>query len=84
LLEGAGFETCTLICDIEGAELELVVRESDTLASRVAMIVLEEHPEYCDAPSRALMFARLAEVGFERIDSLRKVHVLRHRRAAGC
>jgi hypothetical protein len=74
------FSNCTLICDIEGAEIDLVEHELAVLQTRVLTIVLEEHPEYCSASSRAGMFDELTKAGFERVESLRKVHVLRNGR----
>jgi hypothetical protein len=79
LLARYSFERCTLICDIEGAEIELVNHEGALLTRRVQVIVLEEHPEYCSADLRGAMVARLEQSGFSRIDSLRKVSVLRNR-----
>ncbi len=78
ILDRQDFETCTLICDIEGGEIDLVEHEIDTLRSRVGLIVLEEHPEYCPEPARASMFKLLTKSGFESIDALRKVHVFRN------
>ncbi len=78
VIERFGFDRCTLVCDIEGSEIELVAREIATLRSRVAMIVIEEHPEYCDAESRSAMFGELAAAGFATLDTLRKVRVLRN------
>jgi FkbM family methyltransferase len=83
LLERYKFGSCTLICDIEGTEIELVKHELETLRTHVAMIVLEEHPEFCDEDARAGMFKLLARGGFESIDSLRKVHVFRNTRLHG-
>lgn len=76
LIATFGFERCTLVCDIEGSEIELVAREIATLQSHVAMIVMEEHPEYCDASTRSAMFAALAGAGFRTLETLRKVRVL--------
>ena len=78
ILDRCDFETCTLICDIEGGEIELVQNELETLRSRVGLIVLEEHPEYCAEADRAGMFKLLTGIGFESIDALRKVHVFRN------
>ena len=80
ILDRRGFGSCTLICDIEGAEIDLVKNELETLRSRVGIIVLEEHPEYCAEPVRAGMLKLLANAGFESIDALRKVHVFRNTR----
>ena len=80
VLERTRFPVCTLICDIEGAEIELVNHEIATLRERVATIVLEEHPEYCAESVRAGMMKLLNEAGFESIDALRKVQVFRNSR----
>jgi FkbM family methyltransferase len=79
IIHEKGFLKCTLICDIEGTEIDLVAHELPALQARVLTIVLEEHPEYCPASARAGMFEKLMESGFDRVDSLRKVHVLRNR-----
>lgn len=80
ILERFKVGVCTLICDIEGAEIDLVNHEIDALQSHVATIVLEEHPEYCAEPLRAGMMKQLVEAGFESIDALRKVQVFRNTR----
>ena len=82
ILDRAGFSTSTLICDIEGGEIDLVEHEIDTLRSRIPLIVLEEHPEYCPEAVRTGMFKLLTKSGFESIDALRKVHVFRNARLA--
>ena len=38
-----GFDTCSLVCDIEGGELELVQHEAEVLQNHVAMIIVEVH-----------------------------------------
>jgi FkbM family methyltransferase len=37
------FDTCTLICDIEGGEMDLVRHESDVLKEHVEMLIVEVH-----------------------------------------
>jgi hypothetical protein len=76
VLHPEDYGACTLICDIEGSEVDLVEHESDVLGDRVAMLVMEEHPEFVDSRRRALMFDRLERIGFRRLEQLRKVHVL--------
>jgi FkbM family methyltransferase len=44
LVESRNFERCALICDIEGAELNLIRSEMNTLCSRVEVIIMEFHP----------------------------------------
>jgi FkbM family methyltransferase len=43
IVEEYGFATCTLVCDIEGGEVELVRHESHVLQNHVAMIIIEIH-----------------------------------------
>lgn len=45
LLDLHGFQTCTLICDIEGGEIDLITYEQDVLKNRVSTIFLEVHPK---------------------------------------
>jgi FkbM family methyltransferase len=44
------FKRCTLICDIEGAEADLIANDAATLAGRVATLIIEWH-EYVTGPS---------------------------------
>ena len=44
VIDQFGFDLCTLICDIEGGEIDLVQHEAETLRRRVAMLVIEVHP----------------------------------------
>lgn len=65
LLDQYGFERATLICDIEGAELQLVEHELKTLSERVDVIIIELHDRIVgDAPTQQ-MLARLETAGFE-------------------
>jgi FkbM family methyltransferase len=75
LADSHGFRTCAVICDIEGAEVDLVAHELETLKRRVALLVLEEHPERVAGPARQAMFEALAGAGFVRRETLRKVSV---------
>jgi FkbM family methyltransferase len=67
LLDGAGFDRCSLICDIEGMEVELVRRELDVIAHRVALLVLETHPRLAGGAGTAAMLASLERAGFEAV-----------------
>jgi FkbM family methyltransferase len=63
LLARFGFDRCTLVCDIEGAECSLVEQEPDVLRARVATLLLEAHREALpDATSR--MLQELRRLGF--------------------
>jgi len=43
ILETFGFEICTLICDIEGGESDLIAHELDVIRERVKTLILEVH-----------------------------------------
>ena len=64
IVEERGFRRCTLVCDIEGAELDLVRREADTIGDCVETIVLELHERMIGREQTAEMLARLHDVGF--------------------
>lgn len=81
LLNDHGFERATLICDIEGAERQLVEREIDTLAERVAMIMMELHGPAREQPASGLL-ASLERAGFALLGRDHDVVVLRNERIA--
>jgi FkbM family methyltransferase len=70
----------TLICDIEGAETELVEKEGETLGRHCDTLIIEVHPEFRSREQCDALFARLENLGFERVASVRKAHAFRHRR----
>jgi hypothetical protein len=65
LLDGQGYDRCTLICDIEGAEIGLVQHEGPTLAARVQLLIVEVHDRRVGAPASRAMLDRLGALGFE-------------------
>jgi FkbM family methyltransferase len=64
ILNGAGFRECTLICDIEGAERDLIDREADVLAQQVHTMVVEVHPDRLGAATVAAIGKKLEGLGF--------------------
>jgi FkbM family methyltransferase len=64
VLVDAAIEECSLICDIEGTELDLVAREGDCLRRRVRTIVLEVHPEQLGSDGINTLRDELARLGF--------------------
>lgn len=44
ILESYEFDTCDLVCDIEGSEADLFANEAETIRDRVETIVIEFHP----------------------------------------
>ncbi|HJZ74988.1 MAG TPA: FkbM family methyltransferase [Vicinamibacterales bacterium] len=64
IVEERGFHRCTLVCDIEGGELDLVRHEADTIGDRVETIVLELHERIIGSEQTAEILARLRDIGF--------------------
>lgn len=58
------FDRCSLICDIEGTEVDLVLREADFLRRRVDFVVFEVHEDKVGKEPVADMLSRLQEMGF--------------------
>src|SRR5262249_40687043 len=44
VLNEARFEQCCVVCDIEGAEIELVEHELDVIRRKVPFLLIELHP----------------------------------------
>jgi FkbM family methyltransferase len=44
ILNEMGFEECSVVCDIEGAEVQLVQHEIDVIRRRVPFLLMELHP----------------------------------------
>ena len=65
LLNQHGFARATLICDIEGAELQLVEHELQTLSARVATIIMELHDRIVGHEPTERMLTRLGSAGFK-------------------
>jgi FkbM family methyltransferase len=80
VLDEQQFERCTVICDIEGAELELVEHESDTLSSRVAMLIVELHDRLVGPAQASRIRKMLDDAGFEPVDRVWETIAFRNRR----
>jgi FkbM family methyltransferase len=65
ILDEFGFDRSTVICDIEGAEAELIRRESATLASRVDTIIIEVHDQLLGVEQTRALWNTLRDAGFE-------------------
>lgn len=63
ILDELGFGRCTLICDIEGAEFDLVQHEADVLRQSVVSLMIEVH-DWIDAELAQSMFSKLQEISF--------------------
>jgi FkbM family methyltransferase len=77
LLEEYDFRDATLICDIEGAECDMVTFDADSLAARVKDLVLEVHEEIVGPAAITRMFNELCGAGFGLIWNDGPVHVWR-------
>src|SRR5262249_7261362 len=64
VLDAHRFARCSLICDIEGAEVELVRHEARTLSERVAVVIMEVHDRLVGATATESMLQTLRDGGF--------------------
>lgn len=64
IVDEFGFARCTLICDIEGEEIELVRREKDVLHDRVATLIIEMHPAVSGSEAVGEMLRELEALSF--------------------
>jgi FkbM family methyltransferase len=65
VLDEHRFERCNLVCDIEGAEADLVRNEAATLAARVDMFIVEVHDRLIGTAPTQAMLGTLSDAGFE-------------------
>ena len=65
LLNEHGFERAALLCDVEGAELQLVEHELQTLSERIPTIIMELHDRIVGNEPTQQMLARLEGAGFK-------------------
>ena len=66
VVDAFGFDDCTLVCDIEGAEAELVEHEGEVLRSRVRTLLLETHETVLGADRVDRLLADVERLGFRR------------------
>jgi FkbM family methyltransferase len=75
-LEDADFQ---LICDIEGAEVDLISHELKLLRERVNLIIIEMHPQFVSAAQITTAIEQLKTAGFELVHREAGVHVWENR-----
>ena len=68
VLDQFNLDHVTLICDIEGAEVELISEEQEILINHIQMVIMELHPSEVGASAFQKMLAQLTQSGFEKID----------------
>jgi FkbM family methyltransferase len=78
ILDREGFSRVSLICDIEGTELELVETEGDTMSSHVEWFIAEVHGQVKSAKTRSYLEA----LGFRLIEQFNHNHIYRNQRLA--
>lgn len=67
ILDRYQFGQVILFCDIEGAEVELLARESTLIAARVKYLSLEVHPYLTGQDVVNQLLTQLAEMGFRQL-----------------
>lgn len=68
VIEQFGFERCTVVCDVEGAEVDLVKHEGTLLQAYVDTLIVEVHPWCIAQPVIDDMLQRLSDLGFVVLD----------------
>lgn len=63
-----GFEVISLICDIEGSEVDVVANEIETLTTHVGLMIVETHPHITGTEAIEEMLILLQRSGFEIVD----------------
>jgi FkbM family methyltransferase len=67
IVEQYRFERCTLVCDIEGGEADLVRYEADVLRNTVETLILEVHEWVIGKARVGVMLTELEALGFEKV-----------------
>jgi FkbM family methyltransferase len=83
ILDGVAFARATLICDIEGEEMMVVEHELDVLRERIAMFILEVHPDLVGGDATRRMLQTLAGAGFAELMRRGNTVALRNTLLAG-
>ncbi len=80
IIEEYGFDTCSLVCDIEGGELELVRHEPQVLQNHVSMIIVEIHWWRVGNEQGAEIVRTLERIGFRCLHDKDGTYVFRNER----
>jgi FkbM family methyltransferase len=75
ILDKFGFPECTLICDIECGEVDLVYQEIDTIKKHVSTILMEIHNTTLDQQTVDSVVRTLNDAGFTLAHRIRKTYV---------
>lgn len=79
VLNSFSFERCSLVCDIEGGEADLVRHEAETLAQRVGTLIVEVHPWALGEAVVQNMLAELGRIGFASVYQKDATYVFQNR-----
>jgi len=79
VMNGFGFERCSLVCDIEGGEGDLVRYEAETLARKVKTLIIEVHTWALGAAAVENMLAELRRIGFVSVYQKDATYVFQNR-----
>jgi FkbM family methyltransferase len=80
ILDEHGFERCTLICDIEGGEIDLVENEADVMRERVMVFIVEVHEHLLGTEVTGRMLSALERIGFAQVFRQEETYVFQNRR----
>jgi FkbM family methyltransferase len=80
LLDRHRFDTCSLVCDIEGGEMELVRNEPQVLRNHVALLIVEIHGWRVGQDLGTATIHTLEELGFRCVDEKDGTYVFRNDR----
>ena len=79
LVKKYGFSRINLVCDAEGAELELIAKEGEVLRNHVCMAIIEVHPGIINTEDEVEhAHQQLLNLGFTEIDRQHIVRVYRN------
>jgi FkbM family methyltransferase len=67
ILDQYSFNRCTLICDIEGGEAELLSNESVIVRDRVSTLIIEIHAGFLGKDKMTALIEQMTAMGFESI-----------------
>jgi len=79
VMNGFGFERCSLVCDIEGGEGDLVRYEAETLARKVKTLIIEVHPWALGEAATRNMLTELERIGFHSVRKESATYVFQNR-----
>ena len=80
IIDEYGFETCSLVCDVEGAEMEMVRHEPQALQDHVALLIVEIHGWRVGQDRGAQTIQRLQQIGFHCLHEKDGTYVFRNQR----